>query len=225
MSTPNTPADRGTASARRGLWTAAVLAVVLIAGGGLFLTLKSTGASTPAAVTAAPRTLPAPRVTARPLASDPSLATSSPVHVPSVVLAGAPGMPKNLAPVALGKPSSFGNGVTTSLVSVKRVTVTGHRPGEISGTGLAVTVQFTNGGTAPVSLNTAAVNTFTGAVGAPATPVHGVATRPLQGTLAPGRSQSATYVFAAPEAGLGDVTVTVAWLAGSATAVFNGAVA
>jgi hypothetical protein len=225
MSTPMKKSSSGTARPRRGIWTAAVLALVLVAGVALFLTLTSTTSPKPAAATAAPRTLPAPTVTARPLASDPSLSTATPVQVPSSVLVGAPGQPKSLTPVALGKPSSFGNGVTSSLVSVKRVAVTAHRPGEISGAGLAVTVQLTNAGTAPVSLDTTSVNAFTGAAGAPATPVHGAATLPLKGDLTPGRSQSATYVFAVPTAGFGNVTVTVAWLAGSGTAVFNGAVA
>jgi hypothetical protein len=132
-----------------------------------------------------------------------------------------------MAPVGLGAPSQFGNGVSVRLVSVTEVTARASGPGEISGPALAVTVQVTDAGPAAVSLDALAVNVYGGAMGSPASRMRDGATQPLHGSLAPGHSEIATYVFAVPRAQRDQVTVTVALGAGpgSHTAVFSGAVA
>ena len=227
MSAPQKAAPRTGAAPRPRrpfLWTAAALALVLVAGAGLFLILHSAGGSSPAPRAAAARTLPAPKVTSDPLTSDPSLATAAPAVVPKTVLADVPGLPKALPPVGLGQASTFANDTSVRLVSIKAVTAQAHMAGQISGPALAVTVQVTNSGSAPIALDTVSVNVYSGAAGTPAVRMQDHATQPLRGSLAAGKSLSATYVFSVPTADRSAVTVAVAYGAGGGTAIFSGAV-
>ena len=197
------------------------LVVLLLAGGGLWLGLHG-GSSTPAA--AAERFAPDPTVSDDPVASDPSLSTAAPTRVPAVVVADNPQLPAHLAPVGLGQVSDYGNGVDARLVSVKPVTATAKRPGELSGPALAVSVELTNGGSSDVALDSVAVNAYSGQFATPAVRMLDGATQPLRGTLAAGTSMTATYVFAVPVTDRDRFTVTVSFGSGrdAATAVFSG---
>jgi hypothetical protein len=155
----------------------------------------SVGASTPTSTRATPRsTAPtgtsAPSVT--PSASD---ASASPAST------GVPVPPLGTLPAVTGDdsaPVQLSSGVTVSLVSVRAVTAKGTGPGELSGAGLAVTIDVRNSSKASVDLSGAGVTLYTGTAG---TPGAAVLTDPsassLPVTLAPGRSSQATYVFVA----------------------------
>jgi hypothetical protein len=95
-------------------------------------------------------------------------------------------------------------------------------PGEFSGPALAVTVEITNTSSAPVSLNTVAVNLYGGT--ARAATLKDGATAPFSGALAPGKTASAVYSFSVPVAQRKAVTMTVGVSAATGRAVFSGPV-
>lgn len=220
----------GAGPVRRRHRLVAVLALLVVACGVTLLALRPWGEADgrPAgASAAAPRTAPAPTVSADQVPSDPELPAAPPSQVPSVVLADVPGLPAPLPPVGLGGTTDLSSRVSVRLTAVTAVTATAHEAGEISGPALAVTVEVTNATSAPISLDTVAVNAFSGPAATPAPVMRDGATQPLHGSLAAGHSETATYVFSVPVAQRGDVTVTVTYGAGpgSVAAVFSGAVA
>jgi hypothetical protein len=216
-----------TRRSRRGRWLAGGLVLLVVAGASVWLAVdRDTGAPSARAASAVPRTAPPPTVTADPLPSDASLSSAAPEDVPMTVLAAAPGLPPNMAPVGLGAPSRYGDGVSVRLLQVQRVDARATRPGEISGPAVAVRVQITDGGGDAVSLDTVAVNVYAGPQAVPCVVIHDGATQPLHGSLAAGSSESATYVFRLPASEHGDITVTVAHGVGAdgRTAVFSGSI-
>jgi hypothetical protein len=197
-----------------------LLAVVLaVAAGALGWLLLASGGDDGGS-SAAPAATPTTSQPAPPTPVD--LGTGEPAEVPQTVLAGAEGLPPALPPVALGDPTAFANGVFARLVAVDAVDAAAHAPGEIAGPALAVTVELTNDGAEPVSLDSVAVNVAAGPDGAPAAPIADGATAPLAGALAPGDSARATYVFTVPVELRDVVVVTVSYGQGAATAVFSG---
>ena len=105
---------------------------------------------------------------------------------------------------------------------------TGTGPGAISGQpAIAFLVTFTNSGTQAVSLDSAVVSATYGAAATPATSDDGgTMNQPIAGgMLAPGSSQSGTYVFAVPVNQDGNVTVSISLNTPSQVIVqFTGAV-
>jgi hypothetical protein len=200
---------------------AAVAGLVVIAGVAAWLLLSSSpdgrGPSSASATSSAPSTS-SPTAPPSPV----ELGSAAPTDVPQTVLADVPGLPPNLAPVALAARSTFANGVSARLVSVDAVDARAQHPGEISGPALAVTVELTNDGSAPVSLDTVAVSVFAGRDAAPAAPIADGSTAPLSGELGAGASAKATYTFTVPTDLRDVVAVTVSYGGGGGTAIFSG---
>lgn len=213
---------------RRLLVGGAVLLAVLGVVGALVVRGGTGAGISPRAASAAPsasgagaRETPPPADPGSPV----TLATAAPDAVPARVLAAVPGLPPKLTPVALAQPADYGDGLTARLAGIRSFKARGEGVGETSGPALAVTVQLTNRGSAPASLDTVAVNLFRGPAGLRAATLADGATLPFSGRLAPGATASATYSFSVPADQRDVVTVTVGTSAATGTAVFSGPVA
>lgn len=126
-----------------------------------------------------------------------------------------------LDPVALDAVGDFGDGVTARIASVEPVELEATLPGEISGPGVAVTVELTNGTDAPLDLATVAVELV--ATGDRyQTLITTGDDEHLTGELAPGASSRGTYQFTIAEADRAEVMVRVNYLAPKPTVVFTG---
>jgi hypothetical protein len=136
--------------------------------------------------------------------------------------AAAEGAEEDLAdPVAVSEDASFGNGVTARLVAIDAVEVVGHLPGEISGPGVAITVEMTNGSTEPVGLDQVTVDLMDREQ-ASAPPILPPEPEGLSGTLAPGASATGRYQFTLPPEERSDASVRVSYSVTAPTVVFVG---
>lgn len=114
------------------------------------------------------------------------------------------------------------SGLTANVVSVESYTATATRPGEVSGPAVKVTLRLTNGTGGAFPLSTATVNAYYGSGATPAAPVAGdTAAKPFTGSLQPGASATAVYVFTVPADEDGAVTVTLSDQAGARLVVFQ----
>jgi hypothetical protein len=114
------------------------------------------------------------------------------------------------------------SGLTANVVSVESYTATATRAGEVSGPAVKVSLRLTNGTGAAFALSTATVNAYYGSDATPAAPVAGdKGAKPFTGTLQPGASATAVYVFSVPADQDGSVTVTLSDQAGARLVVFR----
>jgi hypothetical protein len=114
------------------------------------------------------------------------------------------------------------SGLTANVVSVESYTATATRPGEVSGPAVKVTLRLTNGTGGAFPLSTATVNAYYGSSATPAAPVAGdSAAKPFTGSLQPGASATAVYVFTVPADDDEAVTVTLSDQAGAQLVVFQ----
>jgi hypothetical protein len=126
-----------------------------------------------------------------------------------------------LDPVPLDATAEFGDGVTAGLTALESVEVEAFMPGEISGPGVAVTVELVNGSSAPIDLGNVAVELVaTGDRYATLITMHENAQ--LRGELAPGATAEGTYVFTLAAEDRADVVVQVSYAAPKPTALFQG---
>jgi hypothetical protein len=202
---------------RRRLLAVAVLAVLVLAGVGGWLLIRSHGAAPAAASTPSGDPI-VPRDTGHAV----PLPSTAPSDVPSAVVTDAPGLLPAAQPVALADTSQVGDGIRARLVEIRAVDAHARIPGEVSGPALRVTVELTNTSGSPVSVDGVAVNIYTGADGTPAAPVTEQDGTPLHGPLAPGASAQGAYAFTVPVDQRDLVTVTVAVAPQAGTAVFSG---
>jgi hypothetical protein len=151
-----------------------------------------------------------------------ALPSTAPTDVPSAVVTDAPGLLPAAEPVALADTSQVGDGVRARLAEIRAVDAHARIPGEVSGPALRVTVELTNTTASPLSVDGVAVNLYTGADGAPSSPVTEQDGTPLHGSLAPGASAQGVYAFTVPVDQRDLVTVTVAVGPQAGTAVFSG---
>jgi hypothetical protein len=129
-----------------------------------------------------------------------------------------------LDPVGVDAQADFGGGVTARLASIEAVQTEAHLPGEISGPGVAITVEIANAGSQPVDVDNVVVDLI-GPDGGSATPIVDPDRPPLDGEVAPGATARGTYVFTISEEDRQDVTLTVSFSALAPTAVFAGSMA
>jgi hypothetical protein len=130
----------------------------------------------------------------------------------------------SLKPVALDAVAEFGDGVTASLTGVESLEVEAFMPGEISGPGVAITVELTNGSDAAINLDNVSVELV--ATGDRyATLITTRENTHLTGELAPGATAEGTYVFTIADEDRGAVTVEVTYAAPKPTALFQGRLA
>jgi hypothetical protein len=223
MSARTTPASPAPRRNRRRILLGGLVAVLAIAVVAGWLALRP-GGDEPSTSTATPTTTSAPEPGTYGTSVLPTT-SAAPSDVPGTVLADVPGKPQALAPVALGQPAVYSDGVSARLVDIKAITGEAHGIGETSGAALAIVVELTNTSGAPISLDTVAVNVYTGADGAPAARLQGDSGAPFSGSLGAGESAQAVYAFTVPEDRRGVVTVTVGVTPEAGTAVFSGTVA
>jgi hypothetical protein len=130
--------------------------------------------------------------------------------------------PPSLPAVALDDEAAVGNGITAEVVSLDAIAGTGTGPGNIAGPALRVTVQISNGTTAPVSLDGVVVDLTHGADLAPASPLDDPSAAPFTGTVEPQGHREGVYVFTVPEDQRDAVTVSVGYQAGAPFLLFTG---
>lgn len=221
---------------RAALRTPALYVAGLIVGAGLLSACAAdeateTRAPSPsgAAVTAEPAgAVPSDSVTApTEPAQEPKPQAAPPVEQTAVSPPGGAGnlepVPTvavtTLPPVALDQTSAVSDAVVIRLAGLEAVQVTGRGPGQLSGPGLAVTVEVDNDGgndldVAGLAVSLAYDDTEAG-------PVDGPPAAPVTGAVAAGTTVTGTYVFLVPEQGRAEVVVRVG-LASQPVAVFTG---
>ena len=139
-------------------------------------------------------------------------------------------------PVSLRAVADFGTGVTARIMSVKAIEYHAVAPGQVSGPGLRLVIQISNGTGKSIDLDNAVV-TIADARGTPGVemnitpagsgddaghPGPGNFSYPLRGLLAPGHKASGTYVFTIPAGHRTPVTVNFSYAGGGPVVLFKG---
>ena len=140
------------------------------------------------------------------------------------------------APVPLRAVAHFGTGVTARIMSVRAIEYQAVGPGQVSGPGLRLVIQVSNGTAKPIGLDNAVV-AIADARGTPGvymniTPAGGGDdaghpgpsnfSYPMRGVLAPGHQASGTYVFTIPAGHRDPVTVNFSYAGGGPVVLFRG---
>jgi hypothetical protein len=138
--------------------------------------------------------------------------------------------------VALRAVAHFGTGVTAQIMSIKAIEYHAVGPGQVSGPGLRLVIQVSNGTAKPIGLGNAVVS-IADARGTPGVymnltpagsgdgvghPGPGNFSYPLRGVLAPGHKASGTYVFTIPAGHRNPVTVNFSYAGGGPVVLFKG---
>jgi hypothetical protein len=134
-------------------------------------------------------------------------------------------LPASLPSVGLDEPAASDDGVRVEVLSVDAVDGVGSGPGNVSGPALRVTLELTNGTTAPIALDLVSIGLTHGTDRTPASPLNDPSAAPFAGTLQPGTTGEGVYVFSVPTADRDLVTVSVGYRAGAPYLVFSGAAA
>ena len=139
-------------------------------------------------------------------------------------------------PVSLRAVADFGTGVAARIMSVKAIEYHAVAPGQVSGPGLRLVIQVSNGTGKSIDLDNAVV-TIADARGTPGLemnitpagsgddaghPGAGNFSYPLRGLLAPGHKASGTYVFTIPAGHRNPVTVNFSYAGGGPVVLFKG---
>jgi hypothetical protein len=126
-------------------------------------------------------------------------------------------------PVSLRAVADFGTGVAAKIMSIKAIEYHAVGPGQVSGPGLRLVIQVSNGTAKPVGLDNAVV-TIADARGTPGVDMYGPGSLsyPLRGLLAPGHKASGTYVFTIPAGYRAPVTVNFSYAGGGPVVLFKG---
>jgi hypothetical protein len=219
-----TPGTTGTTRRRR--LVAAIVAVVVLAAAVLTLVLTVGGdddrdedggggtAAGSSAPTSAPPTAPGSE----------TVAPLPPTPAPTGPTEDVDEPPAALAEVALDAPAAVGNGVVATVPSIESFEGAADGPGNIAGPALRITVRIENGTAEAVSLDGVAVNLYTGDDRAPASPLEDPSRAPFTGTVAPGDSAEAVYVFSVATDARDVVTLEVGYQAGAPLLLFTGPV-
>ncbi len=101
----------------------------------------------------------------------------------------------------INQPSPLSNGLEVTAVSAEPLELTANGPGEITGSGLSVTLDFVNKSTVDISLDSLTVNAFY-SDGLPAAPGATDTATAVDGSLPPGEHRQGVYVFQIPADGL-----------------------
>lgn len=125
--------------------------------------------------------------------------------------------------VAITQTATFDGSITGSVDSVTAVTAAGVGPGQTDGPGLAVKITLRNGSSKAINLDSAVVNIAVGTAKSPGDPSNGAPSRPFSGSLKPGGSATATYVFRVDDT-RGPVEVTVSYSPTAPSVLFTGSV-
>lgn len=167
---------------------------------------------------------PAGRSASAPSTSTPPTADStaaSPASGSSAVPPASAPLPE-LPPVDITADSERDGGVVVSLPLFESIAGEAKLPGEVAGAAIRVTIEVRNDSSAPVSLDTVVVNGYSGPDRLPLESLTSPGGRPFAGSVAPGATASAVYLFAVDSSDRSDVTITVDLQAGTPASVFRG---
>lgn len=129
------------------------------------------------------------------------------------------------APASFQKSVTYSTGVVLTITSIKQSKETGQGPGVFEGAPITqVTVKFTNGSKSTINLEQVVVQMTYGSPARVASPVYNTSAVDFSGSVRPGASQTATYIFSIPSAGLKHSTMTVDFDGTYAAADFTGSV-
>jgi ABC-type Fe3+-hydroxamate transport system substrate-binding protein len=156
--------------------------------------------SSPAAPGVSPAAGASPGGTAAPTTAPTPAATQSLTPVPSKSRT-------TLAPAAPSRTVTVGAAARAALIKSRNVTITGQGPGELSGPGVALTLQVTNGGSTPLDLD--AVTVSASIRGQEASSSDAAPAKPFGGRLAASAKAQAVYVFVLPAGARRPVGVVV----------------
>jgi hypothetical protein len=165
-----------------------------------------------------------------PVASSAPGGSSAKPHVSAVPAPGNGTIDQTVAPVdpatiaitkaSLDQPAVLPSRVTIAVLSATSTTVSAHTPGEIAGPAIVALVKITNGTSASLDLGSTVVSLLDNS-GNPGQATTAGPARPFSGSVAPGKSLEATYVFGVP-AGTNPVQISVAYAGGAPEALFTG---
>src|SRR6185369_13728193 len=114
------------------------------------------------------------------------------------------------AAVSFAQRAAYSDGVALRVTSIRQGAVSGQGPGVLSGqTTSSLTVTLTNGSKQALDLNQVVVTADYGRPARTASPIYDGGARDFSGSVAPGKSANAVYVFAIPTSQLSDVTINV----------------
>ncbi len=113
-------------------------------------------------------------------------------------------------------------GMSFRIESLEAVDGEANGPGEIAAPSVRVTIVATNGGTAPVLLETVVVDLRSGTDQVPAPPLSGPGGARFSGSLAPDASATGVYVFDVPVDRRDLVSILVSYVASVPPVVFEG---
>ncbi|GAB3308199.1 hypothetical protein EK0264_07590 [Epidermidibacterium keratini] len=154
------------------------------------------------------------------IAIDPSASRPVETPTPQPPASGAPG--PELAPVAPDAEVVTPSGIVISLGKLETLSSDAVAPGEIAGPAIRATVVIDNASTAPLDLEYVVVNAYYGADRTPAGTAMTPGGAPFEGAVEAGASAQGVYLFTIPEQERSDVTITVDYKSGEASAVFQG---
>jgi len=124
--------------------------------------------------------------------------------------------------VPLDATADFGTGLTVRITRITPIAGRATAPGEVDGPALRIALLAHNTGTRPVSLDGSVVFVSYGPDRTPATELSSGEQR-FSGSVAPGASRRATYVFTVPKDQRGDVRVEVSYTGRAPTVALQGA--
>ncbi|MEU1971941.1 hypothetical protein ABZ477_09805 [Microbacterium sp. NPDC019599] len=131
--------------------------------------------------------------------------------------------PEEADEVPLDEPATAADDIVVEVTSIKAVTAGREVPGEQSGPALAVSVRITNNSDEPVDTSGANVNlTFGGDERVPGVTVTSEDATVWPGSVPPGDSATAVFVFSKIGVPSGDIRVIVDLLATEPDVVFIG---
>lgn len=192
--------------------------------------LPSASSSLPSASSSSPSASPSPRPSPTSTTAPAPQATSTkpktttpPVVEPTEPPTSDQTKARRRAPaVPIDKKAKIQPELAARVPKLEAVQGTARGPGEVAGPAVRVTIQLTSGAKKTLDLNNTVVNLSYGAEKTPAPALSGPGTKPLPSTLAPGKSQSAAYVFAVPPDQRDTVAITVDYSVKTPIVAFTG---
>lgn len=166
------------------------------------------------------------RPTGAPTAGGASTATVTPTTAPSPTSSptdgGAGAVLPEFPATPLDQPASTPDGLVASIVSLESVEGEAIGAGDVGGPAIRVTVRLTNGTAEPFDTSFTVVNGYSGTDRDPAGTLVKPGGKPFSGSIDPGASQEAVFLFTIPEDARGAVAITVDYQAGQPAFVFEG---
>jgi hypothetical protein len=127
-------------------------------------------------------------------------------------------------PVSFEEKAAAGRRLNVRLLATEQIEAEARLPGEVSGPGVAITVEVENESTHRVDLDNAVV-TLADSKGEPGGLMTGPPAKPLRGSLAQGKKARGVYVFTVPASNRHPLTIFVSVRAGKPVVSFRGSIA